>query len=151
MRKLLKYVRYSRWTSGRTSRPANHLYHLYHHHHHHHHPAPSCSWSYFSTHIFRSQGEEFMSDLEWVGLPVLPTRPLISQQNVGKASVVLPKQEGLEFEAYRGLELGWRARWRQRGRHLEVKVSWDSSWASNGTSLPNRVPTYIYFLVSGIH
>ena len=33
-------------------------------------------------------------------MPVLPTRPLTSQKNVGKASFVLPKQEGLEFEAY---------------------------------------------------
>lgn len=33
-----------------------------------------------------------------VGMPILPTGSLISQQNVGKASVVLPKQEEPEFD-----------------------------------------------------
>lgn len=46
-----------------------------------------------------------MLDFKWE-MPILPTGPLISQQNVGKASVVLPKQEEPEFDPLEDWNVG---------------------------------------------
>lgn len=56
-------------------------------------------------------------------MPVLPTFPLTSQQNVGKASIVPPKQEGLEFDTTENWSGGGGLDGDMEARNSEVKRS----------------------------